>query len=58
MLGTNMLVHPLSRMDEHIEDEHVPYVQSLYFLLTDALLWTKRDILLIHHQYTFFRPIK
>ena len=47
--GTNMLIHPLSRTDEHIEDEHVPYVQSFYFLLTDALLWTKRDILLIHH---------
>ena len=31
-----MLVRPLSRMDEHIKDEHVPYVQSLHFLLTDA----------------------
>ena len=50
MDGTNMLIHPLSRTDKHIEDEHVPYVQSLYFLLTNALLWTKRDILLIHHQ--------
>ena len=40
-----MLVHPLSRTDEHIEDEHAPHVQSFYFLLTDALLWTKRDIL-------------
>ena len=36
MLGTNMLVHPLSRTDEHIEDEHVPYIQSLHFLLTNA----------------------
>ena len=34
--GYNMLVHPLSRTDEDIEDEHVPYVQSLHFLLTDA----------------------
>ena len=51
MLGTNMLIHPLSRTDEHVEDEHVLYVQSLHFLLTDALLWTKRDILLVHHQY-------
>ena len=40
-----MLVHPLSRTDEHIEDEHAPHVQSFYFLLTDALLWTKQDIL-------------
>ena len=40
-----MLVHPLSRTDEHIEDEHAPHVQSFYFLLTNALLWTKRDIL-------------
>ena len=40
-----MLVHPLLRTDEHIEDEHAPHVQSFYFLLTDALLWTKRDIL-------------
>ena len=29
-------IHPLSRTDEHIEDEHVPYIQSLHFLLTDA----------------------
>ena len=31
-----MLVRPLSRMDEHIKDEHVSYVQFLHFLLTDA----------------------
>ena len=43
--GTNMRVHALSRTDGHIEDEYVSYVQSFYFLLTDALLWTKRDIL-------------
>ena len=48
--GTNMRVHALSRTDGHIEDEYVSYVQSFYFLLTDAILWTKRDILLIHHQ--------
>ena len=48
--GANMLVHPLLRTDEHIKDEHAPHVQSFYFLLTDALLWTKRDIL-IHHHY-------
>ena len=47
--GTNMRVHALSRTDGHIEDEYVSYVQSFYFLLTDAILWTKRDILLIHH---------
>ena len=40
-----MLIHPLSRTDEHIEDEHAPHVQSFYFLLMDAFLWTKRDIL-------------
>ena len=46
-----MLVRPLSRMDEHIEDEHVSHVQFLQFLLTDAPFMDKaRHTFLIHHH--------
>ena len=53
--GSNMLVHPLSRMDEHIEDEHVSHVQFLQFLLTDTPFMDEaRHTFLIHHHIDIY----
>ena len=50
-----MLVRPLSRTDEVIEDEHVSHVQSLQFLLTgDPYGRSETCAFSIHHHYTRF----